>query len=128
MALRSRPSRHTLPELFDKALAYGGYAYTREDIAQGVIEGRFQYWGDDACCLVTEIVQHPRSRELRFFLAAGNLDRLLEEYLPKMKVFAREQGCDKITSVSRRGFLRRFPAHGFKPKSVTFELKLEDAQ
>lgn len=122
----SRRSNHTLPELFDKALALGGHTHTRQDIADGVKSGRFQYWGDDECCLVTEIVEYPRKRVLHLFIAAGNLERLLEHYLPTVKQFASDNGCSSLTSVSRKGFLRRFPAYGFRPKCITFELELKD--
>ena len=122
---QTRPrSKHSLPELFDKALAYGGHTHTRADIWEGVKTGRFQYWGDDKCCLITEIHEFPRTRKLHLFLAAGDLDMLLRVYLPQVKEFARENGCTGLTSVSRKGFLKRFPAYGFKPKSVTFEMEL----
>lgn len=118
----------SLPELFDKALALGGHTHTRQDIAEGVASGRFQYWGDDECCLVTEIIEYPRKRVLHLFIAAGNLNRLLEQYLPAVKQFAKDNGCSALTSVSRKGFLKRFPAYGFKPKCVTFELPIEGEQ
>jgi hypothetical protein len=117
---------HTLPELFDKALAYGGHTHTREDIAAGLVNGRYQYFGDDKCCVITEIHDFPQCRKLHLFIAAGDLDRLLTVYLPQVKDFARDNGCNGLTSVSRKGFMRRFPAYGFKPKSVTFELELKD--
>lgn len=116
-------SRHTLPELFDKALALAG-THTREDIAEGIKVGRYQYWGDDRCCLVTEIHDFPQCRKLHLFIAAGDLDRLLEHYLPVVTRFAADNGCVSLTSVSRKGFLRRFPAHGFKPKCITFEMEI----
>lgn len=117
---------HTLPELFDKALDVGGNTHTRQDIIDGIAKGQFQYWGDAECCLVTEIIQYPQKRVLHLFIAAGNLNKLLEEYLPKVKQYASDNGCASITSVSRKGFLKRFPAYGFKPKCVTFELPIKD--
>ena len=118
---------HTLPELFDKALKLGGNTHTREDISEGIKSGRFQYFGDDECCVVTEIIDYPRKRVCHLFIAAGNLNRLFEEYLPKVKIFAAENGCTSLTSVSRKGFLKRFPPE-FKPKCVTFECKLGESQ
>lgn len=115
-----------LPALFNKALKIGGHTHTRQDIADGLTTGRFQYWGDDECCLVTEIVEYPQKRVLHLFIAAGKLSKLLDEYLPRVKEFARENGCSSLTSVSRKGFLKRFPAYGFKPKCITFELELKD--
>lgn len=119
-------NKHSLKELFDKALDIGGNTHTREDIAEGIKLGRFQYFGDDECCLVTEIIEYPRKRVLHLFIAAGNLNKLLEEYLPRVKQFAADNGCASLTSVSRKGFLKRFPAYGFKPKCVTFELQIKE--
>ncbi len=115
-----------LAALFDKALALDGHTHTRADIAEGIKKGRFQYWGDEECCVITEIVQYPRCRKLHFFIAAGKLSKLLDEYLPRVKEFALENGCTAITSISRKGFLKRFPPYGFKPKCVTFELDLKE--
>ena len=42
-----------------------------------------------------------------------------------VKAFAAEHQCSALTSVSRKGFLKRFPAYGFKPKCITFELPIE---
>lgn len=119
-------SRQSLPDLFDKALAYAGGTHTRADVWEGIKSKRFQYWGDDKCCVVTEIVDFPQTRKLHIFLAAGDLDEILNFYLPQMKEFARENGCKSITNISRKGFLKRLPAYGFVPKSVTFELGLKD--
>lgn len=116
---------YSLSELFDKALKIGGNTHTREDIAAGIKSGRFQYWGDEDCCLITEIVEYPQKKTLHLFIAAGDLSKLLENYLPKIKKFAQENGCSTLTSVSRKGFLKRFPAYGFRPKCITFELALE---
>lgn len=127
-AAASSSRRCDLPALFDKALRIGGNTHTRQDIAEGIAQGRFQYWGDDECCVVTEIVRYPRCLKLHLFIAAGNLQRLFDVYLPKVKDFAREQGCVALTSVSRKGFLKRFPSVGFKPKCVTFELELKEEQ
>ena len=124
MAQYSRPCN--LPELFDKALRIGGNTHTRQDIAECIAKGRYQYFGDDECCVVTEIVDYPQKRVLHLFIAAGNLTKLLEEYLPIVKQFAADNGCSALTSVSRKGFLKRFPAYGFKPKCVTFECEIKD--
>jgi hypothetical protein len=118
-------SKHSLQALFQKALDLGGNTHTVSDVIDGINRGRFQFWGDDECCVVTEIIQYPQKRELNLFLAAGDLALLLEKYLPQVKEFARQNGCHALVSVSRKGFLKRFPKYGFKPKFVTFELPIE---
>lgn len=112
-----------LPELFDRALQRAG-THTRADIAEGIRDGRFLYLGDDRCAIVLEIVHYPRTRKLHVFLAAGDLDRILKVYLPQMIDIARDNGCSAITNISRKGFIKRLPAYGFKPKSVAFEMEL----
>lgn len=117
---------HTLPELFDKALEKAGGTHTREDIAEGIKAGHYLYIGDDTCCVVLEIIQYPQVSKLHVFLAAGDLKRILDVFLPQMIEIAREHGCVSITNISRKGFLKRLPAYGFKPKSITFEMELKD--
>jgi len=117
-----------LSDLFDRALAFGGYTHTRQDIAEGVKSGRFQYFGDDVSCLVTEIVEHPRCRRLHIFLAAGDYNQIIERWLPKAVAFAADNGCASITTAARHGFLKRLPRIGWRPTHTVFELKLEDAQ
>lgn len=114
----------TLPDLFDKALERAG-THTRQDIAEGIRDGRYLYLGDDRCAVVLEIVQYPQCRKLHVFLAAGDLDRILDVHLPQMIDIARDYGCVSITNISRKGFLKRLPAYGFKPRSIAFEMELD---
>lgn len=120
--------RSSLPDLFDKALRRGGDTHTRQDVAEGVINGRFQYFGDDKSCLVTEIVEYPRARRLHIFIAAGDYKQIIERWLPMAKEFAIESGCTSITTAARHGFLKRLPRIGWRPTHTVFEIKLEDAQ
>ena len=114
-----------LSELFDRALAFGGYTHTRADIAEGVKVGRFHYFGDDKCAVVAEIVEYPQDRKLNVFLAAGDYKRIMQNILPKLKAFARDNGCSSLTTTARHGFLKRLPPVGWKPTHTVFELKLE---
>lgn len=116
-----RPS--DLPALFDKALAVGGGTHTREDIAAGLRDGRFQFWGDDVAAVITEIVATPRKRVLHVFIVAGNFKSAMA-HLPEVEQFARDNGCAAITTTGRKGFLRRLPAYGFQPRYVAFTKEL----
>jgi hypothetical protein len=35
--------------------------------------------------------------------------------------FAQEQGCKFMTTVGRKGLIKRLPAYGWKPKFLTFQ-------
>lgn len=117
-----------LSDLFDRALAFGGHTHTRADIAEHIKSGRFQYFGDDKSCLVTEIIDYPRTRRLHIFIAAGDYDQIIDRWLPMAKEFAIESGCTSITTAARHGFLKRLPRIGWRPTHTVFEIKLEDAQ
>lgn len=118
----------SLPDLFEKALCKGGDTHTRSDVADGVKSGRYQYFGDDASCLVTEILEYPQGRRLHIFIAAGDYARIINTWLPKVRDFASENGCSSITTTARHGFLRRLPKIGWRPTHTVFELKLEGSQ
>lgn len=114
-----------LSDLFDRALAFGGYTHTRTDIAEGIKIGRFHYFGDDRCSVVTEFVEYPHDRKLNVFIAAGDYRHMMRVILPRLKSFAIDNGCSSLTTTARHGFLRRLPTVGWKPTHTVFELKLE---
>ena len=117
--------RFDLPALFDKALIFGG-THSREDIVDGLKKGRYQYFGGETVAAVTEIIDYPNSRKLHILFAAGDYRQMIRQFLPILRNYAIEHGCDSITTNGRRGFIRRLPKVGFKPTHVVFELELED--
>ncbi len=115
----------TLRKLFDKAIVSGGRTHTIDDIEAGIALGIYQFWDADDCCAVTELVRYPRVNKLHIFIAAGNFNSICEKLLPQAKAFAEKNGCVSMTTIARKGFLRRIPQYGFKPKYVAFELDFE---
>jgi hypothetical protein len=115
----------TLRKLFDKAIISGGNTHTIDDIEAGIANGQFQYWHADDCCAVTELIPYPRCKKLHIFIAAGNFNSICEKLLPQAKQFALDQGCTAMTTIARKGFVKRIPAYGFEPKYIAFQLDLE---
>lgn len=113
-----------LPALFDKALAIGGQTHTREDILAGLKDGKLQCWSTDDSIVITEVIKYPRKKILHAWIVAGDFATIMA-HLPAIQKFAEDNGCSAITTTGRRGFLRRLPEFGFKPKLVMFELPLE---
>lgn len=118
-------AENALRKLFDKALLIGGQTHTIDDIEAGIAGGFYQFWEADDCCAVTEIVPYPRAKKLHVFLAAGDFNSICEKLLPQAKAFAEKNGCVSMTTIARKGFLRRIPKYGFKPKYIAFELDFE---
>lgn len=106
-----------------RALPYAG-THTLDDIEVGVAEGRFQFWGNPECGIVTEILKTPLRKTCLFFLAAGHLEGL-RAMTPAILSWAREQGCTHAAFIGRFGWERSFVQEfGFKPVSTMMETEL----
>lgn len=106
-----------------RALEYAG-THTVEDIELGIAEGRFQYWGNKECGIVTELLQTPLRKTLHFFLAGGHLEGL-RAMTPAILSWGREQGCTHATFVGRFGWLRSFVRDfGFREAATVMEMRL----
>ena len=76
------------------------------DVYRAIEGGAAQIWCADKSCVVTEILEHPKKRVARIWLAAGNRFELVTKMLPDIEDWARELGCDSVEVVGRRGWRR----------------------
>lgn len=118
---------HQYRELIESALAYSGGTHTFDDVAQMVIEGKAQIWPAQRGVAITEIIEYPRKRVLHVFLAAGELDQLLD-MIQSAEDWGRTQGCTSLTMSGRFGWQRVLDKHGFKPVLVTMEREFHGRQ
>lgn len=95
-----------IPHL-DRALAYAKHSHTVEDVRAAVERGDAQLWPGVQSVIITEIVQMPQWRELRFWLAAGDMTELRAMY-PVVEEFGRRTGCQYCTMTGRDGWARSF--------------------
>lgn len=114
---------HDYRELIESALAYSGGTHTFEDVQEMVATGRAQLWPAPRGVAITEIVEYPRKRVLHIFLAAGEMDQLLD-MIESAERWGRTQGCTSLTMSGRMGWQRVLDKHGFKPLLVTMEREM----
>ena len=95
------------------ALDKGNDTHDFEHIVQGVLAGDMQFWANDRCCAVTEIVVYPKKKVIHGFLVGGNLDGLSELHENAIK-WAKELGCTDFTMLGRRGWLKVMPEYGWE--------------
>lgn len=114
------PNIHDYRGLIESALAYSGGTHTFEDVAELVATGRAQLWPAPRGVAITEIVLYPRKRVLHCFLAAGELDQILD-MIDSAVAWGRTQNCTSLTLTGRHGWQRVLDKHGFKPVFVTME-------
>ena len=74
--LSLRPEWVRCSQWIQDALEYAHGSHTLEDVYDAVVRGDAQFWPAEDAGLVTEIVEYPQRRTLRFWLAGGNLKTL----------------------------------------------------
>lgn len=94
----------------EAALSYAGESHRYEDVAEMVSAGRAMFWPGPDSVIITETIEHPRSRVLHFFLAGGRLPEL-RAMTPLILDWGRSQGCTHASLLGRRGWQRSFLAH-----------------
>jgi len=92
----------------EAALVYSGGTHTFDDIARGVLDGRFRLWERPNGCAITEFVQFPRKRVLNVFLAGGDMQVIKDLEAPALE-YARANGCQAVTLAGRKGWSRALP-------------------
>jgi len=108
----------------EKALRLGGDTHTVEDVVAALEKGEMQgFWTENAM-VVTQIVAHPRKKELNVFLAFGDLDGVMS-LQDQIADFGRQHGCSFMVMSGRSGWQKVLPQHGWFKVGVTHALPLE---
>jgi hypothetical protein len=94
-----------LLERLTEALRRGGGTHTLVDVVAMLHSGDAQFWQHEAGAAVTQIVEHPRMRELVVWLTAGQLEDCLR-LQGRIERHAREHGCARIIGRGRTGWDR----------------------
>jgi hypothetical protein len=109
----------------EAALARSGGTHHVVDVFDRVARGQAQFWSDPEGCAVTEIVAHPRCKELNGWLAGGSLEAAerIEAYVED---YARRNKCRRIVTTCRRGWERSWMTkrRGYVAEQVTLTKEL----
>ena len=109
--------------LIERALKYQD-THDLEDVQREVWRQKAQLWCGEKSAIVTELHQFPQNRrKARIWLAAGDMDELVNEMLPDVEEWARKEGCMAVTIVGRKGWLRKLQEH-YRQDYVTLERTL----
>lgn len=91
--------------LIQQALDYQD-THSLIDVYNSLQSGSAQLWCGDHSVIVTELVDYPRKRACRIWLAAGNRAELINKMLPDIETWAAAERCKSIEIVGRRGWAR----------------------
>lgn len=107
----------------EKALAVGGGTHGVMDVLQQLSKGGAQLWTDEDALIITEVHDAPKLRELRFWIATGKLDAVIQ-LSKRVLDWGREMGCDQAVLTGRRGWVKPLAAEGWEPWMVVMGRKL----
>lgn len=106
-------------ERLQRALDRGGNTHTVADVVEAARQGAAQIWEQGDGIVATELVRYPQRMALRYWLAAGRLDDLLD-LAPRLEDWARGHGATRVEAVGRRGWTKYTGALGYQPAGVLF--------
>ena len=99
----------------EAALYYSNGTHTIDDVLETVQRGDAQFWHYPDAAVVTEIMDYPQKRVLRYWLAGGNLKTLLKVE-PSIRYWSQLWGCVGIEIIGRKGWHRVLK--GFKQTGI----------
>jgi len=108
-------------ELIDRALEHSSGTHTFDDIAANVDARLMQAWRGERAIVVSAILTNPRCLELHFFLAAGDIDEVLELEAEACG-WGRVHGCTRASFIGRHGWQRHqgIKGAGWAPTHTVF--------
>jgi hypothetical protein len=96
------------------AIATGPGVETIDDVERLIEAGHYQFWAGRDAAAVTEITHFQRRKILTVLHGGGELAELLDEIEPALCTWAKQQGCDGIMGLGRKGWERVTAKHGYR--------------
>ena len=100
-----------------RALSYGGATHSLSDVLDQIERGDAQLWLDDSALIVTEVHDTPRLRELRFWIATGELQAVVD-LSERVLDWGRAMGCKRAVLTGRKGWVKALAGEGWKQEMV----------
>lgn len=95
---------HCAP-FIEAALEYAHGSHKMGDVFATILKGDAQFWPAEDAGLVTEVIDYPQRRTLRFWLAGGKLETLQELEAAAIE-WSKRWDCVACEIIGRRGWVR----------------------
>ena len=97
--------------------------YTIDHLDHLVLSMRAQAWFSDHAAIVTEIRDYPTgAKVIHGLVAAGDLDEIVGELIPRAEAWGRSLGCVMAVIESRQGWRRALK--GYEPHQMALRKEL----
>jgi hypothetical protein len=110
----------------EAALAYGGETHEIQDIQEACLLGLAHLWTSENSAAVTEIIQYPRIRTVRIWLAGGDLEELRDDIRPRIEAYALAEGAGRVEIAGRPGWKKALAGVGYSPSCIVISKELND--
>lgn len=100
-----------------RALAHQD-THSLESVLGAVERGAAQAWCGERSTIITEILDLPLKRVCRIWLAGGDMHELVNEMLPNVEAWAKDNGCARVEIIGRAGWKRVLPEYNEPPQTV----------
>lgn len=130
----SRQITEKVMPLIARACAFSGGRWTPEDVADGLIDGRFRLWGamkppaDLQAVAVTSLEPEGKpGRAMELLLLGGPDMRAMFQFMPALQKAALSQGAELMRVHGKRSW-DDYLGDDWKPVTTIFELPLGEAR
>lgn len=76
------------------------------DVARAIIDGEAQHWKGERSEVVTVIRKMPLMKVCQIWLAGGDMREIVDEMVPSIEVWAKENDCARVEVSGRKGWKR----------------------
>lgn len=104
---------HRCQSWIESALERSAGTHTFDDVVHSISLGTMQFWPAPKGCAVTEIVTYPKKKVLHIFLAAGELEQIIDMDSSAVE-FARINGCTGMSIAGRKGWSKVLKNSGYR--------------
>ena len=106
-----------------KAISRNTEGWTWETMSIAILEGRLGLFHNGDSVAVMQMCNSPKGQYLHILFGAGKQEALYKLY-DVVADWGKANGCYKMTTLGRKGFIRRLPKMGWKQPFAFFERAL----
>lgn len=112
----------------EKGLSYGVRTHTFDQVAAMALSGKVDTYVLPNAVIIMELTECPSGRAYHVFLAAGDLDEILEAQNGLLLREASLRGASHLTLFGRRGWVKTLESHGWTSDLVIASKEVHDGQ
>ena len=107
------------------ALGYGGNTHTYEHVCAQCLTGHYDTLILPNSVIISELFTYPTHKVYNVFIAAGDLDEIIEAQNGTLIREAKLRGATALTAVARKGWAKALENHGWTSSLVYLRKELK---